>query len=142
MAAFFYRHYPKMIVAALLALAAAGLLRFVIPPANAGHLARGASAATLHCTLDDNEIQAQLSDQDLALLKDILRHATHTYETACPFGEELYIQISPGQHTLALAMDGCGIIRHTQSNRYYTLPKEQHAALQQLLLRYGVNVGF
>lgn len=106
-----------------------------------------ATEATLRFSVRDDttgiftNYEFLLSNEDLIILKDILRGRATRDSPACGFVVSVSITMSDGKrsHTFSPALDGCPIIRVGNSDRYILISYEQRKALDDIFERHGLT---
>ena len=107
-----------------------------------------ATEATLHFSVRDevtgifiNNEFSITDDEDIRVLKGILRGRAVRDSPACGFTVNVSIIMSGGERssTFSPALDGCPLIRIDDSDRYIRISEEQRKILDRIFERYGLT---
>jgi len=93
----------------------------------------------------DTNISVVITDEDeLSILKEILRGWSFRDHFHCGFSTEISITMANGDRSIMFfpAHDGCPILRIGDSDRYIIISEEQRIALRQLLEWHGMFFPF
>ena len=85
-------------------------------------------------------IDAQIDDDDLAALKDILVGRPYTDNPSCGFDSDVSIRLTDGRKSIVFcpACDTCPKLRIGDSDRYISISKERKKRLYAILAKYGM----
>ena len=126
----------SMVVILVVGLAIVLLSNIYFPRIDARYATRG----YVRYHYGGKDIDAQVDNDDLAVLKDILAGRSYRDSPSCGFDADVSIRLTDGRKSVVLcpACDTCPKIRIGDSDRYISISKEQRERLDALLARYGM----
>lgn len=98
------------------------------------------SALLKYHYINKNLDVAMTDDNDIRVLKEILKGNTYTDNPSCGFSIDISVTLTDGQKSITFcpACDDCPIIRINESDNYIRITDEQRKLLDVILSKYGM----